>query len=212
MSHPLVADLTGRPQTWLWLVQTFGPIAYHPARPRRRRPIYRITRLQAGVTGALLSARVLDEEGCPLPRARVVRVWTEPPEEAWPGAPAGSGALPHLRQCAPDALPREGPLADAIALADRQGLVEFPTGPGDDYRLPACGRSTLWVADHGVPSDAVEGIGILRRAAGPRLCLQITWKRIAPPVSPGARHLPRGHPGATHPTGGSHLAACCLAR
>jgi hypothetical protein len=205
MIAPLVCDLTGRTQTWLWLLHTFGRVQYHPATPQRGRPLYRITRLSAGVTGQLLTATVLDEEGRRLPRIRVVRAWTHSPDS-------------------PRELPAGNTLGDYVATTDAEGLAEFPAGAADLYALPACGRSSLWIADldrrpskipscrrsppggrrsppggrrsssggrrsssgegpprDGVPSDAISGIGILQSDLGLRLCLHITWKRMRAP-------------------------------
>jgi hypothetical protein len=180
MIAPPIFDLTGRTQPWLWLLHTFGHVEYHPATPLVGLPIYRIIRLSAGVTGQLLTATVLDEEGRPLPRARVVRAWSHGSDLPW---------------LVPTA---DRPLGDYVATTDAQGLAEFPTAAADLYTFPASGRSSLWILDartsqtgEVVPSDAISGIGILDSDLGLRLCLHITWKRMRWPPGP---HPPRQGP------------------
>jgi hypothetical protein len=169
MTQPYITDLSGKAQPWLWLVETFGDVTYHPAAPKHDRPLYRITRLHAGTTGAVLTARVIDEEGRPLPRLRIVRVWTRTLEDPHSAPSHGPAAGPTC------------PLADAFAVTDADEVAEFAAGRADVYQLPAAGRSTLWVADPSAPSDALEGVGILRAPEGRRLCLHITWQRQRPP-------------------------------
>jgi hypothetical protein len=208
MITPLVCDLTGRSQTWLWLLHTFGRVEVLAAIPRRGQPLYRITRLSAGVTGGLLTATVLDEEGRRLPRIRVVRAWSAPWDAAHEhsavnpclGVAEGqrSSHTPRRQRASPQEGTARGPLGDDVVITNGQGLAEFPTGAADVYTLPARGRSTLWIAEAAsspsgevVPSDTVSGIGILQSDLGLRLCLHVTWKRMCGPAS---RAFP---PGAT---------------
>jgi hypothetical protein len=208
MITPLVCDLTGRTQTWLWLLHTFGRVEVHAATPRPGQPLYRITRLSAGVTGQLLTATVLDEEGRRLPHIRVVRVWTgrsDSPEEQ-PTANPQLGVEDPRR---PSKTPSWGPLVgdprwrrgrrspvgdcsgDDVVPTDAEGLAQFPTGAADLYTPPARGGSTLWISDTEAPSDAISGIGILQSDLGLRLCLHVTWKRMR---GPRPSFPPRGTP------------------
>jgi hypothetical protein len=154
----LIYDALGNVKTPAWLTAKYGPItvctldpavaawrvyalcedANYPSQKKVSRPDWWPKPLAA----AALVAKTLSEAGEPVAQVPVARYWPDapllPPDQAlW--QPRG-----------------------VIGYTNGQGDTGFGMGNGDYYTPPAqTGASWIWVAQPGIASEAISGLGML---------------------------------------------------
>jgi hypothetical protein len=160
-----IFDSGGEEQTWDWLAAEYGSVNVRQAGPGHG---YRVLELREQVGQPSLDALVLDGNGRPQPGILVARRWPYRQENA---------ELPALPQAAATWYER-----GVSGRTSNQGTVGFATGGGDFYDpSQQSGASTLWVEGN---SDAVEGLGVLRKAGYPHLRVVFKWTSDGPPPEP----------------------------
>lgn len=145
MDMPKVFDQQGQEQDWDWLLATFGPVTLERAGALEGvSHAYRVVKVQEAAGPAVQVVNVVDQDGVPLDRIRVVRYWPDAPAlPEWP--------LPASRW-------RE---QGVFGGTNVEGNIGFGMGQGDYYFAPNVGASAVWVADGAGPADVVSGLGML---------------------------------------------------
>jgi hypothetical protein len=176
-----IFDSGGAERSWEWLAAGYGSVNVRQASPGEG---YRVVELRERVGLANLDVLVLDGQGRPEAGILVARRW--PYREA-------NAELPPLPQPAATWYER-----GVTGRTTEQGTIGFATGGGDFYDpTQQSGASTLWVEGN---SDAVEGLGVLRKSGYPRLGVVFKWTSDGPvpgqpPIPPPPEPPPEPPPG-----------------
>ncbi len=160
-----IFDSVGAERSWDWIAAEYGSVNVRQAGPGAG---YRAVELREHVGQPNLDALVLDSDGRPQAGVLVARRWPYRQENA---------ELPPLPQAAATWYER-----GVAGRTSEQGTIGFATGGGDFYDpTQQSGASTLWVEGN---SDAVEGLGVLRKPGYPHLGVVFKWASEGPGPEP----------------------------
>lgn len=152
----LIYDALGNEQTHGWLAQKYGAIDIHIAPAG---PAWRLYALCEDADGAAPEGSRPAWWPAPLATAAIVVKTFGPGSDAMPGIPVArywpdAPALPPGRSHWQE--------QGVIGWTNVNGDAGFGMGPGDFYAPPAQqGATWIWVAELGIESDAVAGLGML---------------------------------------------------
>ncbi len=137
-----VYDKNGVRRDWEWLLAEHGSIVHLKAGPA---PKFALARIDETEGPAVLTVRVVDEDGNPIVDQQVINHWPDPTLPDLTG-----GGLRTLWY------PR-----GIVQRTDRDGFTGFGLGGGSFVKDPqAGGPHTVWVGSPTYPSDGISGIGM----------------------------------------------------